>query len=103
MVLEENEELEEAYRAVAIRGDTSPPENPEEDVDYHYICWATNDRGDILYELDGERSCPWGRLPLPPDSNMLSEIVLNNVRTYMKAEEGKSLAFSLMALCGESG
>lgn len=97
--LEESEELKKAYHAVALQGSTSPPPNAEDEVDYHYLCFARGDDGASLYELDGDRKGPIKRCSLPPESDMLSEQVLNVIRSYLQAEEGGSLRFSLMALC----
>jgi ubiquitin carboxyl-terminal hydrolase L3 len=99
-VLEESKELEKAYHAVATQGSTSPPPNAEDEVDYHYLCFAKSDDENCLYELDGDRKGPIKRNSLPPDSDMLSEPVLRVIRSYLQAEEEASLEFSLMALCG---
>jgi ubiquitin carboxyl-terminal hydrolase L3 len=101
-VLEESEELEKAYHTVALQGSTSLPLNAEDEVDYHYLCFAKSDDGKSLYELDGDRDGPIKRCTLLPDSDMFSEPVLKVIRSYLEAEKGASLEFSLVALCGSA-
>jgi ubiquitin carboxyl-terminal hydrolase L3 len=40
LVLEDSKELESAYTSVATEGDTQAPENAEDEVDFHYICFV---------------------------------------------------------------
>lgn len=100
-LLEANEDLEKAYHAVAIQGSTAPL-NAEDEVDYHYLCFVKSDDGTCLYELDGDRMGPIRRVSLPPNSDLLSAPILKVIKSYLLAEEGASLEFSLMALCGSA-
>ncbi|KAI0346890.1 cysteine proteinase [Trametopsis cervina] len=57
LVLEDSAELEKVYTAAALQGDTAPPDNAEDEVDFHYICFARSNKSGKLYELDGDK---WG-------------------------------------------
>ena len=67
--MEESKELEEAYAGVAKKGDTEAPENAEDEVDYHYICFVKSHKNGRLYQLDGDRKRPieLGMLELTED------------------------------------
>jgi ubiquitin carboxyl-terminal hydrolase L3 len=96
-VLEEDEQLEAAYRSVALCGDTQAPENPEEEVDFHYVCFVKSDRNGHLYELDGDRKGPidWG--PLAPEEDMLSPRALGFLREFIQRID-RGVGFNLIAL-----
>jgi ubiquitin carboxyl-terminal hydrolase L3 len=97
-ILEGSKSLKDAYHAVAIQGDTSPPENPEDEVDYHYLCFAKDANGERLFEFDGDRSGPLERASLHPEEDLFSETALNVIRSYIRLEGGHNLRFGLMAL-----
>lgn len=97
LVLQDSVELEKVYTAAALQGDTAPPDNAEDEVDFHYICFARSKSGK-LYELDGDK---WGPVDLgvvlAEDEDLLSERVLDVIRVRIaKTEHGES--FALMAL-----
>ena len=97
LVLEHSQEIENAYAAASLSGDSSVPTNAEEEVDYHFICFAKSHKSDRVYELDGDRKGPIGR-GFTTD-NMLSEEVLAMIKAYMRLEEDAHHAgFGLMAL-----
>lgn len=52
------------YKTVALQGDSEVRANPEDEVDFHYVCFVKSHRNDHLYELDGNRKGPvdWGLL-----------------------------------------
>ena len=95
-MLEQDADLEAAHSAVAVRGDTAPPE-PEDEVDYHYIC-LVKDSTNELYELDGERKGPIRRCTMQPDEDLLSDKALDVVRTYMKLLGEDRVEFGIMSL-----
>ncbi len=97
--LEDDEELEAEYRAVALQGDTQPPANPEDEVDFHYICFVKSHKDGNLYELDGSRKGPvnWG--PVTED-DMLSKECLRVVKEFI-GSVAKDMGFSLLALAPE--
>jgi ubiquitin carboxyl-terminal hydrolase L3 len=96
-VLEDDEQLESAYKAVALRGDTEPPENPEDEVDYHYVCFVRSAKDGHLYELDGDRKGPidWG--VLPPEEDLLSFKARSVVKEFTQ-RVALDVGFSLLAL-----
>ncbi|KAF3031551.1 ubiquitinyl hydrolase 1 [Didymella keratinophila] len=97
-ILEASARLEEMYSDAAVRGDSNVPEDAEEDVDYHYVCFVKNRSARIL-ELDGDRKGPIDRGVLSNhEDDMLSEASKDVVRRYFERERGQNLGFSLMAL-----
>ncbi|KAF2404080.1 cysteine proteinase [Trichodelitschia bisporula] len=97
-LLEESDELENAYKSVACTGDTVAP-NAEDEVDFYYTAFVNC--GGNLVELDGDRgSGPVLRAKLAPEDHMLSDSVLDVIRATLRVEkEGASAG--LMALCVE--
>jgi ubiquitin carboxyl-terminal hydrolase L3 len=74
------------------------PDDPEEEVDYHYICFASGSNGHV-YELDGDRNGPVDRGILLGDSeDMMGEGMLAYVRAFMRRYEHENMSFNLMAL-----
>jgi hypothetical protein len=50
-ILEHSDFLESAYRNVAMEGDSAVPDDSEEEVDYHYICFTLGSNGHIVRVL----------------------------------------------------
>ncbi|PKS11979.1 hypothetical protein jhhlp_001275 [Lomentospora prolificans] len=97
-VLEDSQELEAAYNQVAAQGDTAAPDNPEDEVYFHYVCFTRSNVNDRLYELDGDRKGPIDRgAVLRPNDDVLSEGGLAVIREYIEREHGNT-GFGLMAL-----
>ncbi|CAI4211548.1 unnamed protein product [Parascedosporium putredinis] len=98
LVLEQSQELEDAYNRVAAEGDTVAPENAEDEVDFHYVCFVRSSENGRLYELDGDRQGPIDRgAVLGPGEDVLGEGGLNVIREYIEKGQG-NIGFSLMAL-----
>ncbi|KZM24554.1 Ubiquitinyl hydrolase 1 [Ascochyta rabiei] len=96
--LEASARLEETYSKAAMAGDSNVPEDAEEEVDYHYVCFVKNRHSHIL-ELDGDRKGPIDKGPLlNHDDDLLSEASMAVVRGYIERERGHNLGFNLMAL-----
>jgi ubiquitin carboxyl-terminal hydrolase L3 len=95
--LEADLELVQAYAAVAQKGSSEPPENAEDEVDYHYICFVKSGDDDHLYQLDGDRKQPLDLGPMPTGDDVLSDKCLDVIRRMIASEEG-NLNCSLMAL-----
>ena len=71
--LEKSEELEALYATAASEGDTSPPLNPEDEVDFHFVCFALSETDSHIYLLDGDRIGPVSTgVALAPGDDMLS-------------------------------
>ena len=98
LLLEDSKELEEAHRSAAIQGDSAVPENAEDEVDYHYVCFVKSNKDDHLYELDGDKKGPIDMGAMPEGEDMLGPKALAAVKTYIKGEEGGNEGFSLLAL-----
>lgn len=97
LVLEADIGLEQAYDAVARKGSTEAPDNAEDEVEYHYICFVKSAKDDHLYQLDGDRKEPIDLGPIPTGEDVLSDKCLDVIRG-MIANEESNLNFSLMAL-----
>lgn len=97
-VLENDIELELAYKAVATRGSSEVPENPEDEVDFHYVCFVKSNKNDHLYELDGDRKGPKDRGPLEPNDDVLSECGRNAIKEFIQREKNQNSYFSLLVL-----
>jgi ubiquitin carboxyl-terminal hydrolase L3 len=95
--LESDKGLEQAYGEVALDGDTEAPDNAEDEVDYHYICFVKSHRDDHLYQLDGDRNGPIDLGAMAPDDDVLSDKCLDVIRKMITNENG-NMNFSLMAL-----
>ncbi|KAI5861922.1 ubiquitin carboxyl-terminal hydrolase, family 1 [Durotheca rogersii] len=103
LFLENSEELEKVYKEVAVQGSSEAPDNPEDEVDYHYVCFVKSHRSGRLYELDGDRTGPIDRgQVLGPQDDVLAPGGLNVIREYIEHERGNS-NFGLMALVRRGG
>ena len=96
--LENDAELEAAYSTVATRGSSAVPENPEDEVDFHYVCFVKSTKSGSLYELDGDRKGPKERGPLGSEDDVLSERVRKTVKEFIDRENGQNEGFSLLVL-----
>jgi len=97
-ILENDSELESAYRLVALQGDSEVPTNPEDEVDFHYVCFVKPHKDRHLYEMDGDRKGPVDRGLLGPDEDVLTEHGLNEIREFIQRERGQNANFSLLVL-----
>ncbi|KAH9995466.1 ubiquitin carboxyl-terminal hydrolase, family 1 [Xylariaceae sp. FL0662B] len=96
-VLEDDEELAAAHKAVAVRGDSAAPENPEIEVEYAYMCFVKSHKNGHLYQLEGCRKGPIDLGQLEPGEDILSEKALAAVRGFMK-QAASDIGFSMLAL-----
>ena len=94
-ILEASQELERVYKLVAHQGSSAAPEDPEDEVYYHYICLVRSHKSGKLYELDGDKSGPIDRGNCSEDWTGKSV-----VQEYIERGEG-NLNFNLMALVKE--
>jgi ubiquitin carboxyl-terminal hydrolase L3 len=100
--LVESEELEAAYAKAATIGQSTAPEDPTGEVDFHFIAFVKTPEGHIL-ELDGDRKFPIDHgQKLKPEDDILAEGGLEFIRRYISHGNGVHLGFSLMALVHES-
>ncbi|KAF2844509.1 cysteine proteinase [Plenodomus tracheiphilus IPT5] len=96
--LECSEELKQLYAAAAARGNTAPPA-PDDEVDFHFVCFVKAGPTSIIYELDGDRNGPIPRgTAISAQDDMLTGVGLQILRDTIKRENGESVGFSLMAL-----
>jgi ubiquitin carboxyl-terminal hydrolase L3 len=99
LVLEGSQELERVYSELAVEGDSAVPENAEDEVEYHYVCFVQSNKSGCVYEMDGDCKGPIIRcLPDEERLDMLAEDVLDVVRSFVHRENGDNLGFNLMAL-----
>jgi ubiquitin carboxyl-terminal hydrolase L3 len=56
LVLEGSEELEHMYKIAAEQGDSRVPDNAEDEVDFHYVCFVKSHKSGRLYELVSDGS-----------------------------------------------
>ena len=101
LALEASEELEAAHFEAAQQGDTVAPASAEDEVDFHYVCFAKS-RSGRLYELDGGKKGPINRGLIPPDEDLLGPGALKLIKEYLEREGSGNLNFSLMALAQTS-
>ncbi|KAL2880246.1 ubiquitinyl hydrolase 1 [Colletotrichum sp. CLE4] len=98
MVLEGSQELEDAYAAIATKGDTTAPQSAEEEVYFHYICFVKSPDTGHLYELDGDRKGPVDRgIPNEEEKVDLGPKSVDIVRNFIQ-QGRESIGFSLLAL-----
>jgi ubiquitin carboxyl-terminal hydrolase L3 len=89
--------LEQAYADVAQQGDTEAPVDPEDEVDFHYICFVKSQKNEHLYQIDGDRKRPIDLGAMAVEEDVLSDKCLDVIRGMM-ANERDNVNFSLMAL-----
>ena len=98
-MLEGSTELEKIHTAAALKGDTAPPEQPDDEVDGHYICFVRSGKDGHIYLLDGDRKGPLDLgIMLKEGEDMLSEPALEAMRSQIRLEEGSNMNFNLLAL-----
>lgn len=85
---------------MAFQGDSDVLDDPEEEVDFHYVCFVKSHKDGHLYELDGDRKGPvdWGVFT---DEDLLSEKGLRVIREFVGQVEKDGGGFSLLALATE--
>lgn len=99
--LDTSSELEQLHAEAADQGDTQAPENGVE-VDWHYTCFVASEKHK-LYELDGDRWGPLCHADLDPHLSDFDTKAIGLIKKYfVRAEEGKEVQFSVMALVNES-
>lgn len=76
------------------------PENAEDEVDYHYVCFVQSHKNDHLYQLDGDRKGPIDLGLIEPNRDVLSEPVLAKIREFIQGIPN-NVGFSLLALAPE--
>ena len=97
-ILEDSQELEQAYHKAALDGSSEAPTNPEDEVDFHYTCFVKSNSQEHLYELDGDVSGPILAATLAPEEDVLCEAAVNVIKRYIAARGAESIGFSLLAL-----
>ena len=97
-IIEDSEEIESAYRTVALQGDSDVPENAEDEVDFHYVCFVKSTKTGHLYELDGDRKGPVDHGALEAGEDVLSGRALRVIQNFIGREKGANVNFSLLAL-----
>ncbi|KAK3985204.1 putative ubiquitin carboxyl-terminal hydrolase 1 [Cladorrhinum sp. PSN332] len=96
-ILEDSIELEEAYAAVARKGDSAVPDHAQDEVDFHYICLTSSGDG-RLYELDGDSKGPVSQgVNLDPAGDILGPNGLASIKAHIDHEDN-SIGFNLMVL-----
>ncbi|KAH6856198.1 hypothetical protein B0I37DRAFT_70685 [Chaetomium sp. MPI-CAGE-AT-0009] len=97
-LLESSVDIEQAHAAVAVKGDSAVPDSAEDEVDYHYICFAPGADG-CLYELDGDRKgpVPRGKVQFGEQGDILGPDTISLIREYIDQEDG-NIGYNLMAL-----
>ncbi len=95
-MLEDDNQLESAYKTVALQGDSEVPTNPGDEVDYHYDCFVKSHKNNHLYELDGDRKGPVD-CGLLVEDDILCETAFSVIRGFMQRVKRDS-GFALLAL-----
>ena len=70
-ILEDSQELEDAFLKAALNGDSEAPVNPEGEVDFHYTCFVKSGTSGHLYGLSGDQSGPVVVDALQPDEDIV--------------------------------
>jgi ubiquitin carboxyl-terminal hydrolase L3 len=97
-ILEDSIELESIYKEAAMQGDSIVPTDPQEEVDFYYVCFVRTEHSRI-YEMDGDRKGPMDKgATLKPEDDMLSEAGIAAIKEYIQRESSMDPNFSLMAL-----
>ncbi len=96
--LEVSAELEEAHATVAVKGDSAVPASPEDEVEFHYICFVRSQKDCHVYELDGDWKGPIDTgVVLEPDEDLLGPQGISLVNNLLSHAEG-NINFNIVAL-----
>lgn len=101
LAVEGVEGLEDAYASVARKGDTEAPEDAEDEVLFHYVCFVKSHKTGHLLQLDGARKGPLDLGVMQEDEDVLSEKGLSVIRGMVEVENSNNLNFGLMALVNQ--
>ena len=71
-ILENNEEIESAYRFAAQQGGSKLPTNSEDEVDFRYVCLVKSHKDGRLHEMDGDQKGLVDRGLPGPDEDVLT-------------------------------
>lgn len=96
--IENSEEIESAYRTVALQGDSDVPENAEDEVDFHYVCFVKSFKSGHLYEMDGDRKGPVDHGVLRSGKDIRNDGGLKIIEKFIRREEGTNINFQLQLL-----
>jgi ubiquitin carboxyl-terminal hydrolase L3 len=88
---------------VAAKGDSAVPDNAEDEVYFHYICFVRSEEDGCLYELDGDRKGPvsLGKVDVGEHGDILTADTVSLIRNYINQGEG-NIGYNLMALVNRS-
>ncbi|KAI0166493.1 hypothetical protein GGR57DRAFT_27733 [Xylariaceae sp. FL1272] len=103
-VLETDLELEVRYNAVAMQGDTEPPVNAEDEMGFHYVCFAKSHVSGDLIILDGNATGPVDNGSFPGDDLFLDQGI-EGIKEFIQQHDTKSERsgqFNLSALAASS-
>lgn len=86
-------------------GESEVSENPEDEVDFHFVCFVKDNSGREILELDGDKMGPVRRGRLAAnDEDLLGEAGRRIVKEYFQREsDAGNVAFNLMALVAAYG
>ncbi|KAI9651975.1 MAG: ubiquitinyl hydrolase 1 [Trizodia sp. TS-e1964] len=70
-VLENDAELEAAYKLAARQGDSEVPEKAKDEVDFHYVCSVKSNKDRHIYERNGDRKGPVDKGPIVVGKDVL--------------------------------
>lgn len=102
--LETSTELEQIYSEAARMGETDVSDDPEDEIDFHFVCFVKGNEGTAVVELDGDRPGPVQRGQLAsPNEDLLTESCRRLIREYIDQRSGgNNIAFNLMVLTIDS-
>ena len=99
LVLENDPDLKRVHTAIALQGQTAPPERPEGKVEGHFTAFVKSSKNGRLYELDGGMKGPLDvGVQLGEGDDLLSEPALGFLRAYLQREVVVPDHSSLLAL-----
>lgn len=98
--LEDSEEIAAVYDKAALQGESEVSEDPEDEVDFHFVCFVKDGAGTGIWELDGDKVGPVKRGEVGSGEDLLGEMGKMVIKESIGRESGvaSSVAFSLMAL-----
>lgn len=104
LAIESSKEIEFFYHEAATAdryNDSEVPDDPEEEVDFHYIAFVKSSGNGHVYQMDGDCKGPIDLGGIVPEGeDMLGESMLKVVKGFMK-EDPDNLHFHLIALCSD--
>lgn len=96
--LEKDEGIRQSYELAARQGRSAAPD-PEEEVEYHYICYVRSSKNGDIYHMDGDLKGPVRLGTCSPDGelDLLKTTVIDQIKDLILSQ-GRDIRFNILSL-----